>query len=394
MTLSPGGKRITTKRLVRHSPLAQRFLRSARNVLCRISQGAIRFLGNGLPVIICEIAFIGVRTRRIGSYSTVEVFYKHSEDNKKLRYETTIDSMSKWVGIGLFIWSIVCTVRCFTVSRRYRLFERKTKILIQNKVYGIRQYNEISYNTEPPRSTSARCAVRDAPDSPSTPGFLMRFWRNKHDKSLEESTIDTTITKSVNDTPNEPINSNTNEHVWELSLMKKSFFNPVHLILLWYHPLSLKHLMLAAAIAFQLFLLHQVYAGYVTDKSIIHGEVFNEYSKKFVEPRLFPYKRDVATSTHPDTVQIDVHTPHGKPSKNMHQASVPVSNRIRSLIEDEWHTPSKTQKGTFKGFPMSPIKNIQPSPAKGFRPANSWSINTSTSHLRSHPNTNPGTKHF
>ncbi|KTW29989.1 uncharacterized protein T551_01933 [Pneumocystis jirovecii RU7] len=365
MTLSPGGKRITTKRLVRHSPLAQRFLRSARNVLCRISQGvfnlfkkrlrriakiiqAIRFLGNGLPVIICEIAFIGVRTRRIGSYSTVEVFYKHSEDNKKLRYETTIDSM------------------------------------------------------EPPRSTSARCAVRDAPDSPSTPGFLMRFWRNKHDKSLEESTIDTTITKSVNDTPNEPINSNTNEHVWELSVWNPSkqliyffcFFNPVHLILLWYHPLSLKHLMLAAAIAFQLFLLHQVYAGYVTDKSIIHGEVFNEYSKKFVEPRLFPYKRDVATSTHPDTVQIDVHTPHGKPSKNMHQASVPVSNRIRSLIEDEWHTPSKTQKGTFKGFPMSPIKNIQPSPAKGFRPANSWSINTSTSHLRSHPNTNPGTKHF
>ncbi|KAG4304844.1 hypothetical protein PORY_001897 [Pneumocystis oryctolagi] len=382
MTISPGERRATNKRLVRHSPLIYRLPRNARNIgrlrgIARITQ-AIHFIGGGLPVIGCQIAFIGTRIKRIKKDYSVEVLRRY--ENNKPRFSIALDSMSGWVGIALFILSVGCAVRCFTVSRRYRLFERK----------------------EPPRSTSARCTVRDLSTSPSTPGFLMRFWRDTRNEPLVESTTDITTAASTENNSKGPATSNTSEHVWELAVWDPSkqlilffcFFNPVHLILLWYHPLSLKHLILVATIAFQLFLLHRAYAGYVADKSIIHGEVFNEYSKKFVEPRLFPYKRDVATSTHPDIVQVEVHTPYGKPNKSIHYPSVPASNRIRSLIEDEWNTPSKSQKGMFKKLPMSPIKNIQLSPAKGFRPANSWSVNASTNHFRPCPNTKSTAKHL
>ncbi|KAG5518550.1 hypothetical protein PMAC_002946 [Pneumocystis sp. 'macacae'] len=489
-------KRATGRRLVRRAPAAQRLVGGIRSALYRGSEGvfglfkrrlrgierigsAVRFLGDGLPVVVCQAAFVGARSRRTGGYSAGEVLYKQSGDRRKLEYGTAVDSMVSWRGGGEgfcgaavgdigedgagltldranglgrgFLYGVLC-VQC-VVSRfpaaTVSLSAKTGQMGHTGRQWGteggqawcgeaewhsgaIQRMQQVgvwwsamvhcnavcwagegdaecrdlcsvpssalsSIEYEPPRSTSARCAVRDEPDSPSTPGFLKRFWRSRH-KPLEESTH-IAPTEPLDDISGKSM-ANTAEHVWELAVWNPSkqliyffcFFNPVHLILLWYHPLSLKHLMLAAAIAFQLFLLHRVYAGYVTDKSIIHGEVFNEYSKKFVEPRLFPYKRDVATSTHPDTVQIDVHTPHGKPNKSAHQASVPVSNRIRSLIEDEWHTPSKTQKGTFKGFPVSPIKNFQPSPARGFRPANSWTINASTSHLH-HPNTNPVTKY-
>lgn len=255
---------------------------------------------------------------------------------------------------------MICTILCFETSRQYHLFSREEE--------------------HPPPTTSAR---RRLLHQENVSGIIKRLFHQYLSDSKEE--------KKKSNTP----------EVWELTVWNPSillihffcFFNPVDLILLWNHPLNPKHILLAAGISVQLFLFHRLYANYVIDKSIIHSEVFHEYSKKFVEPRLFPYKRDVATSTHPEIVQIELHTPQVKPNKVMNQPSVPASNRIRSLIEEEWNTPCQKQQGGFKGFPVSPLKKIQPSPAKGFRPASSWSVNTSGNYPSFHTSIKTTTKH-
>ncbi|KAG5438149.1 hypothetical protein PCANB_003000 [Pneumocystis canis] len=333
-------------------------------------------------VIFCQILFISTCIWQ-QYFSSPDILRKRSHERIiktnqsfhtsfsnifRISLNTSINWISIWIAIGLFVWSLFCTIRCFTVSKKYSLFERR--------------------HEHPPPTLGAHCTIR-SDTSPSTPGFLARFCRN------------TSVDISTNTSTSSRTSTSSNEYIWELTVWNPStlliyffcFFNPIHLILLWNHPLSPKHLILAATIAFQLFFLHRIYAGYVADKSIIHSEVFYEYSKKFVEPRLFSYKRNVATSTHPDIVQVDIHTPHAKPIKNIHQPSLHKSNRIRSLIEEEWHTPSKTRSGTFKGFPISPMKNVQPSPAKGFRPANVWSVNTSGNNPHLFSNTKINTKH-
>ncbi|KTW28055.1 hypothetical protein T552_01917 [Pneumocystis carinii B80] len=265
-------------------------------------------------------------------------------------WKRKIHGMCLWISIGLFIWSVFCTILCFGTSRQYCLFAREEE--------------------HPPPSTSARRRVLNKEGVSGTLRSLIDRFRLVNSKEEKKG-------------------SNISEEVWELRVWNPStllirffcFFNPINLILLWTNPLSPKNILLATGISIQLYLFHRIYANYVIDKSIIHSEVFHEYSKKFVEPRLFPYKRDVATSTHPELVHIEAHTPQEKPNKIMHQPSVSTSNRIRSLIEEEWHTPCQKSHGGFKGFPITPSKKVQPSPAKGFRPANSWSIGTSGNHL-------------
>ncbi|QSL66150.1 hypothetical protein MERGE_000525 [Pneumocystis wakefieldiae] len=253
--------------------------------------------------------------------------------------------MCSWISFGLFIWSVFCAILCFGTSRHYHLFAREEE--------------------HPPPSTSARRRVLN--------------------KEGVSGTLRSLVDRFCLINSKEKNNSNISEEVWELRVWNPSallirFFNPIDLILLWTSPLSLKNILLAASVSIQLYLFHRIYANYVVDKSIIHSEVFHEYSKKFVEPRLFPYKRDVATSTHPELVQIEAHTPQEKPNKIMYQPSASTSNRIQSLIEEEWHTPCQKPHGGFRGFPITPLKKVQPSPAKGFRPANSWSIGTSGNH--------------
>ncbi|KAJ2726985.1 hypothetical protein GGI07_000102 [Coemansia sp. Benny D115] len=98
--------------------------------------------------------------------------------------------------------------------------------------------------------------------------------------------------------------------IWELSLWIPSTFSrnlfcwysPVQLLILafmngsnWFYILPL-----AAAVAGQCTFLVFSYTTLVKDKQILFGEVYNEYNQKFVHPRVFAPKRDVATSTSED----------------------------------------------------------------------------------------------
>jgi len=63
----------------------------------------------------------------------------------------------------------------------------------------------------------------------------------------------------------------------------------------------------------QLHILMRSYDLLLKDRAILSAEVMNEYDKKFVQPRVFPMRRDASTQTHEAEMVDDFNwTPHNR----------------------------------------------------------------------------------
>ena len=184
--------------------------------------------------------------------------------------------------------------------------------------------------------------------------------------------------------------------IWDpstASLRMFCVFSPAHAMLTWNFAESPIILGIVFILSAQLLYLVRLYEQHVKDKKLIYGQVFSEYEKNFVEPRLSIMKRDVGVGTRPDDngVYVEVHTPKvgiidAKTAKTvprsasqirMHdwerteKAALPASPNVWAA------SPVKRSNGIYQGLSSrlsiaSPVKAANGSPAKLFRPAG-WS---------------------
>ncbi|EPY49966.1 fungal protein [Schizosaccharomyces cryophilus OY26] len=129
--------------------------------------------------------------------------------------------------------------------------------------------------------------------------------------------------KNVQTTPGlRPAHSEPNENekrsfelvVWSpnvFSLYFSCLFSPIHLLILWIYILSPKIILLSVIFSLQLFFIARRFKDMMKDRDCLHQQVFYEYDKKFVEPRLSVVKRDVATNTSygPVSAAVEYYSP-------------------------------------------------------------------------------------
>ncbi|KZS89935.1 hypothetical protein SISNIDRAFT_488797 [Sistotremastrum niveocremeum HHB9708] len=107
-------------------------------------------------------------------------------------------------------------------------------------------------------------------------------------------------------TPAEDLSRKSNQiqelEVWAPGDFEKTLFtvySPVHSLLwrTWDFNNWFLVLCILGLVSLQVHGLMYTYEALVKDRAIISAEVMNEYDQKFVNPRIFPVRRDVATST-------------------------------------------------------------------------------------------------
>lgn len=180
-----------------------------------------------------------------------------------------------------------------------------TTICICNAVYCYsRRKNYIllgrPLDNAPDTPSAHKVRYADASDQPSSP------WRNLVDPLLS-------FNKETQD---------TGEEIWELSIWNPPIFNtyfataysPLHLLLIWYSDLGIMRLLFfLTLLSVYLFGLTLMFLTLSKDKTIIHGEVLSEYSKKVVKPIVAVTRRDVAVGTDGG---VDVYSPSTNPAFN------------------------------------------------------------------------------
>ncbi|WBW74672.1 Lem2-Nur1 complex subunit Nur1 [Schizosaccharomyces osmophilus] len=102
--------------------------------------------------------------------------------------------------------------------------------------------------------------------------------------------------------------------VWSpnrFSLYFSCLFSPIHLFILWVYIQSPKIILLSVIFSLLLFFIARKFVDMMKDKDCLHQQVFYEYDKKFVEPRLSVAKRDVATNTSygPVSAAVEYYSP-------------------------------------------------------------------------------------
>ncbi|ODQ67508.1 hypothetical protein NADFUDRAFT_49937 [Nadsonia fulvescens var. elongata DSM 6958] len=76
-----------------------------------------------------------------------------------------------------------------------------------------------------------------------------------------------------------------------------SYFSPLHVLLIFYLPLSVSTFITVPAVSLAVQLLINRFQILIKDKNIIYSEVLNEYDKKLVHPKLSIQRRDVSVGT-------------------------------------------------------------------------------------------------
>lgn len=95
------------------------------------------------------------------------------------------------------------------------------------------------------------------------------------------------------------------------SLRLFSVFSPVHVLINYKFAQSAMSLLIILLVSVQTLYLVHLYDLHVSHKRVIYGQVFSDYEKNFVQPRIGVMKRDVGVGTRPDDngVYVEVHTP-------------------------------------------------------------------------------------
>lgn len=198
---------------------------------------------------------------------------------------------------------------------------------------------------------------------------------------------------------------------WEPSMASLRLFcvfSPVHAFVSYNYCRSPLTPVLLVLVGAQSLYLTELYIRHVADKRMIYGQVFSEYEKSFVEPRISIMKRDVGVGTRADDngVYVEVHTP--KVGIIDAKTAAPNIPRSASQIKmHDWERPLREQfGGEHAGSPhiwnqqspskpssrrsiASPVK-INGSPSKMFKPAG-WASG-SFENLSQQPSGNKGIK--
>ncbi|EEB06024.1 fungal protein [Schizosaccharomyces japonicus yFS275] len=104
-------------------------------------------------------------------------------------------------------------------------------------------------------------------------------------------------------------------------------FSPIHVLCLWIYSTSFLVLLLTFGFSLQLYYLGRKFQLLIKDQHYLHRQVFYEYDKKFVEPRLSVRKRDVAVSTRsgPGSATIEYYSPRKPIDSFLEHRSAPMS---------------------------------------------------------------------
>ncbi|BFZ56121.1 hypothetical protein PYCC9005_003163 [Savitreella phatthalungensis] len=236
------------------------------------------------------------------------------------------------------------------------------------------------------------------------------------------------LAKTAAKEENDEHNRTTALEIWNPSLTSLrllAIFSPVHAYLGWHFARQPPVLLGLFFLTSLLLLIVDKYDTLVRDKQLVYTQVFRDYDRNFVGPRLSVVKRDVGVGTRADDngVYVEVHTPKTGIISN----SQAVGNKLprsTSLVRMyDWQdqnkgtsTPSQLQlhsqsqhlqqnssqlppllhkganpakrsqsmaslnTGGMRRTVASPFKQADGSPAKIFRAAG-WGSSTSTTHV-------------
>lgn len=187
----------------------------------------------------------------------------------KRHSSSAIYSFLMMTALALFAISVINMAVCFLQTKKYSLFGRDVN--------------------NPPRTPSATLESLETPsEAPKTEFKAM---------------IKKRLSGFMSPAPQIPIMSETPSQVWVLNVWEPSvfhlnvfsLFSPIHVIALWFGPLSFVQLFVTLpAFSLALYGLCHVFLVYVKDKNIISGEVLGEFDKKVVHPLLGVIKQDAA----------------------------------------------------------------------------------------------------
>ncbi|CAB09766.1 hypothetical protein POMI540_4278 [Schizosaccharomyces pombe] len=201
--------------------------------------------------------------------------------------------------------------------------------------------------------------------------FSTRF-QNKLYRTLPQDKRTTTSTPNVKPVFQHSNNDDGDEQVFELKVWSPNqfllnfacLFSPAHALILWFYSTSLRVTLLTFLLSFTTLHFVNKFSLLLKDQQYLHRQVFFEYDKKFVEPRLSVVKRDVAINTTrgPTTASIEYFTPR-KPidtflehrsSSHDHLTSTPrtpIALQRRSVHHLHDSGISRDSSSPFKRFP-------------------------------------------
>ncbi|KAK9475976.1 hypothetical protein V1514DRAFT_370067 [Lipomyces japonicus] len=187
--------------------------------------------------------------------------------------------------------------------------------------------------------------------------------------------------------------SSTEHQVWEIRMWNPHLFNlylftyfsPVVTFILYTtsYTTLFKNLILSGFTSIQIFFLVRFFLQQVNDKSLVFGEMFDEYEKKVVRPKMSAKRRDVAIGTDGNvefsTPALDrTFTTHSILPTRSHSdtpsSESPFSKTLQFATIRQTHVPDKQIRGAWNGSPLKfrpagytpstpePGRSYQPSP--------------------------------
>ncbi|EMG48320.1 NUR1 Nuclear rim protein 1 [Candida maltosa Xu316] len=196
-------------------------------------------------------------------------------DDSKI--ETPITTSILWAMNGInstiLILCVVITVKLFTAKRNYGLLYCKMKPKSKNVFKST--LDQISFFIE-------------------ILAFFLKFFQNDEDDEDEEDETyegDTTVEMA-----------GENE-IWHLNVWNPSKFalylfiglNPINLYMIYYLISDVSHLYLIALLVIIsgfIYIFVEKFLNLINDKQILYQEMFQEYNKKFVQPKINVLKKD------------------------------------------------------------------------------------------------------
>lgn len=191
--------------------------------------------------------------------------------------ETPLTTSILWAMNGantlIFIICLINSIKLFTSKRSYGLLYCKTKPRSKNVFKS--SLENISFIVE-------------------LLAFVLKFFQNDDDEENEGNTT------YEGDTTSEVVGDN---EVWHLNVWNPSKFalylfiglNPINIYLVYYLMSDVSHLyllfLLVIVFGVNYFLIEK-FLNLVSDKQILYQEMFQEYNKKFVQPKINVLKKD------------------------------------------------------------------------------------------------------
>lgn len=198
------------------------------------------------------------------------------ESTAEMPLATTVLWIMNGANTLIAILCIINSVKLFTSKRSYGLLYCKVKPRSKNVFKS--SLERISFLVE-------------------ILAFILKFFQNEDDEDDDEREANTTY---EGDTTSEVVGDN---EIWHLNVWNPSKFglylfialNPINLYLIYYLISEVSHLyllFLVVVVSGFIYLFIEKFLNLVSDKQILYQEMFQEYNKKFVQPKINVLKKD------------------------------------------------------------------------------------------------------